>query len=115
MSQDNPSSQEPETHEPYQKRQDSVTPVSIATTDPSVESALEHQSDWKRCPDSTVSVATTQMCEPNLLHVAGVRSVVIEDQPRGEDRNPRRDTHDEARQDQGRGKNQGDQRARRRG
>ena len=87
MSQDNPSSQQPETHEPYQERQDPAPPVSIATTDPSVESAMEHQSDWKRHPDGTVSVATTQICEPRLR---------------------------EASQDQGRGKKQGDQRARRR-
>ena len=113
MSQDNPSSQQPETHEPYQERQVSATPVSIATTDPSVESAMEHQSDWKRHPDGTVSVATTQMCEPRLRNVAEVRSVVIEDQPRRNNRAQRRDTHDEASQDQGCGKKQGDERARR--
>ena len=44
MSQDKPSSQQPETHEPSQERQDPAPPVSIGTTDPSVETATEHHS-----------------------------------------------------------------------
>ncbi len=58
---------------------DSPSPITITTTDPVIETVVEHPSDWKIHPDTTVYVETTQMCEPGPLYVAGVRTVVFED------------------------------------
>ncbi|HZW34690.1 MAG TPA: hypothetical protein VFF52_28450 [Isosphaeraceae bacterium] len=56
-------------------------PITITTTDPIIESLVDHQTDWKQHADTTVAVETTQVSEPSLLCVAGVRTVVIEEPP----------------------------------
>ncbi len=58
---------------------DSADPITITTSDPAIESSVEHTSDWKIHPDSTLSIQTTQAHEPNPLYVVGVRKVVHED------------------------------------
>ena len=55
-------------------------PITITTSDPAIESSVEHASDWKIHPDSTLSLETTQVREPNPLYVVGVRKVVQEDE-----------------------------------
>jgi hypothetical protein len=75
MTHDDPSPQGHENHESDQPGHDSAGPITIATTDPAIETAVEHPSDWKSHPDATVRVETTQVSEPSPLHVAGARSV----------------------------------------
>lgn len=60
---------------------DSADPIAIDTTDPAIDSAVEHQADWKAHPDTTVRVETTQVGEHSPLYISGVRAVVIEDAP----------------------------------
>ena len=55
-------------------------PIMVTTTDPAIDDAYEHPSDWKAQPDSTLCVETTQAHEPNPLYIGGVRQVVSTDQ-----------------------------------
>src|SRR3954451_1596500 len=55
-------------------------PITITTTDAAIEAAVEHPSDWKTHPDSTLRVETTQLHEPSPVYATGVRTVVIQDQ-----------------------------------
>jgi hypothetical protein len=59
---------------------DSAGPITITTTDPAIVNAVDHPSDWKIHPDSTICVETTQAYEPNPLYVAGANTVVYHDQ-----------------------------------
>ena len=58
-------------------------PITVATTDPAIESAFEHPSDWKIHSGSTVWVETTQVSEPNPLYFPGVRKSELGDQRKG--------------------------------
>lgn len=53
--------------------------ITIATTDPAVETAVAHPSDWNLHPDSTLCVETTQVDESSPLYLPGVRTIVIQD------------------------------------
>ncbi len=55
-------------------------PIMMTTTDPAIDDAFEHPSDWKSQPDSTIRVETTQAPETNPLYIGGVRQVVSTDQ-----------------------------------
>jgi chaperonin cofactor prefoldin len=112
MSKNESNSQEP--HDPPGERRDTATPVSIATTDPSIESVAGQSLDRKRRPDGTESIATTQLREPNLIYGGGDRSLDGEDRPRNAEGDRRRNTREEGRRDQDRGEKQSDQRARNR-
>jgi hypothetical protein len=58
------------------------SPITITATDPVIESMVERQSDRRDHPDTMLRVATTRMREPGSLYVSGVRTVIIEDEPR---------------------------------
>ncbi len=112
MSKDEPNSQQPEPHDPARERRDTATPVSIATTDPSIDSIAEQSLERKRRPEGTESIATTQTLEPNLLDGGDDRSAIIADQSRRAAGSRPRDTRDEERWDRDRGDQPGDSRAR---
>ena len=82
MAHDEPRHQDDEPSRSDEPRHDACGPITIATTDPVIESVVEHRSDWKAHPDTTVRVETTQVSEPSPLYVSGVRSVVVEEEPR---------------------------------
>ena len=52
-------------------RHDSAGPITISTTDPAIDSVVEHQADWKAHPDTTLRVETTQVGEPGPLSGPG--------------------------------------------
>jgi hypothetical protein len=83
MADDEPRHQDDEPSGSDESRRDTPGPITIATTDPVIESAVEHQSDWKGHPDTTVRVETTQVSEPSPLSVSGVRTVAAEPQRQG--------------------------------
>ena len=68
--------------DPDEVRHDDPGPITITTTDPAIEAAVEHRWDWKQHPDSTVRVETTQVSEPSPLYASGVRTVVVDDPQR---------------------------------
>ncbi len=74
-------------------RRDSSGPITITTTDPVIDEVVEHRSDWKAHPDTTLQVETTQVGEPAPLYVSGVRTVVIDDEPRQPSRRPNERSH----------------------
>jgi hypothetical protein len=47
-----------------ERDQSLIEPMTIATTDPLIEALVECQANWKRHPDVTTSVTTTQVGEP---------------------------------------------------
>ena len=53
-------------------RPESFDRVTVSTSDSVIDSAVEHTSDWKTHPDTTVRVETTQISEPSPLYVPGV-------------------------------------------
>ena len=110
MANDKPPRQDHEDFESDPSAEGPPAPISVTTTDPLIESVVDHQSDWKKHPDTTVCVETTQVSEPSLLYVSGVRTVVIEeshsDASRSGDRG-RPGHQDEGNdQDRGRGESQ---------
>jgi len=68
--------------------------TTIATTDPDIAAMADDLAEWKRHPDVTVSVATTQVSEPFLLDVTGLGAWFSvgsphRDEPRPKDEGPR--------------------------
>lgn len=114
MSEDEPNSQGSERFDPAQEPRKTANSVSIATTDPSVESVAEQSLDRKRRPEGTESIATTPIRELNPPYGGDDPSVISEDQPRRAAGARPLNPQDEARRNQDRGKMQGDQRAPRR-
>lgn len=86
---------------------DTTRPISITTSDPVIGSAVEHQTDWKKYPDSTVRTETTQVSETSPLYLPGVRTVVTEDRPRREGGEPgdRGQSDDKEQEDRGKKQN----------
>lgn len=98
MAYDDVRNQGDEQPRPEDVRHDETGPITVATTDPVIDSVVEHQSDWKRHPDTTVRVETSQVSDPGPLYAPGVRTVVVEDPHRDD-----RDRQDEGRDNRGRG------------
>ncbi len=48
----------------------SVEPLIITTTDPVIQIVADYQPEWKRDPEATLSLVTSQMGEPMLLATA---------------------------------------------
>ena len=69
---------------------DSAGPITITTSDPVIDSVVQHPSDWKDRPESTLRLETTEAGEPGPLYASGVRTVVI-NEPNHKRRRSRRD------------------------